>query len=210
MKDEQKKKIMPTWATNAYVCVDPEVGEDVIDEYQSETLAEEAREAFDAHLPFCEKCQQELAYAQWALSRLAKRVTVERVLPSIELTDFCGHRIQLDYAESPLFGQMAAAGHPEKPLEFPISMTYAYGAIRMRGEWWLRGGTLLTYRMVECQPEETCVLTYTMPNSNDEKRLVLSKDEEVELFDVNEIGGEGSSRRIVEMLQKMRITVCSH
>ena len=203
MTDETK-----SFDEEGYICIDPEVGETLLDDYLAEALDDAQRQAFDAHLPFCDKCRQELEYAQWALRRLADSPPTEIALPTIELLDDFGHDLLLDlYHEDQLLGRMAAAGHSAAPpLEFPLTMTYASGSIRVRGEFWRRGN-FLTYRLRECQPEQAYILSYTLPNSGVTQTVALRKDEEVIVCAIEKLVETNEPRRFLQAIKEMRLLV---
>lgn len=206
MTEEQKTIDMTTWSDDEYLCVDSEVGEELFDGYMAETLFEEQRQAFEAHLPFCEKCQRELEYARWALRRLADRPFSEIPLPTIELLDDFEHNLLLDYDDDPMFGRMAASGHAVKPLEFPLTMTYANGTIRVRGEFWRRGN-FLTYRLRECQPDQAYTLSYTLPDSGVTQAVALRKDEEVVVCAIEDLVETNEPRQFLQAIKEMRLLV---
>ena len=209
MIDEQKTTDVSSLADDEYFCIDPEAGEDRLDGYVAETLTAAQRQAFEAHLPFCDKCRQELNYVQWALRRLAASTPSDNALPIIELTDFFKENLLFEYDEAPLFGQMAAAGHPHKSLEFPLPVAYDNGTARVRGEFWRRG-TCLTYRLLECQPEQTYTLTYTVRDSGAMNAVALRNNEEVLICAIEDLTDTNDPRQLLQAIKEMRLTVCSN
>ncbi|GAK61626.1 hypothetical protein U27_01527 [Candidatus Vecturithrix granuli] len=177
-------------AHEAFQCVDPEQGSAWLYGYAADTLAAEERQAFEDHLCFCLKCQEDLEWLRELLHSLqasppvSLRVTLTRLIQQgiapaegleffFQLYERCplpvtaiedGNQMPLltEYQEMPLFERLAASTE-SSDLAFPLTVTYLNGAII--GQFRRRAGQLFFRLQSESLTDQAlaCVLQYPSP-----------------------------------------------
>lgn len=177
-------------AYEAYQCVDPESGSALLYGYVAETLTEEKRLAFEDHLCFCLKCQEDVEWLRELLHRLKASppaslcATLTRLiqqgiapaeglefffrlyerlpLPVTAIEDVNQLNLMPEYQEMPLLERLAASTETHD-LAFPLTVTYFNGA--MIGQFRRRAGQLF-FRLQSgnlAGQVAACVLQYPSP-----------------------------------------------
>lgn len=170
--------------TEEYVCVNPEIGEDLHD-FLDHTLPEPRRKRFENHLVFCRKCQEDLAYLRWIMTNVKAR-ELRNTFEDRGLTItavFDGDRQHLHHLYQPLSERLAAAANElHDDIIFPYVVEYADGQVV--GEFRRRTELLFFYLKKSPMP---CQLIYTPGDApaksqtfefheGEEKRLGLFQD----------------------------------
>lgn len=164
--------------TEAFECVDPEVGTEYLYNYLAESLSEDQRQDFEDHLVFCHKCQEDLEYLQWALQQLKAHWTPTGTgaltpLPVTSLVDGNLQDLLHDYYEKPLGDQLAASTESTAELIFPITIEYANGQVI--GQFLKRAGHLF-FRLKKSSTE--CTLIYRSPSAPSESKTFTFREGE--------------------------------
>jgi len=142
-------------------CVDPEIGTQYLDRYIAETLSESQKQAFEDHLIFCLKCQEEINYLRWALQQLKAHWTPTIMpLPVTSLVDGNLQDWLHDFYEEPFMDQLAASKETAGTVSFPITIEFANGQVI--GQFLKRAGYLF-FRLKKSSAE--CLLIYGSPSA---------------------------------------------
>ncbi|MDY0094169.1 MAG: hypothetical protein RBT80_15855 [Candidatus Vecturithrix sp.] len=177
-------------AYEAYQCVDPESGSALLYGYAAETLTEQERLAFEDHLCFCLKCQEDLEWLRELLHCLkasppaSLHATLTRLiqqgiapaeglefffrlyerlpLPITAIEDVNQVNLMPEYQEMPLLERLAASTDTHD-LAFPLTATYLNGA--MIGQFRRRAGQLFFRLQSGSLADQAiaCVLQYPSP-----------------------------------------------
>lgn len=177
-------------AHEEFQCVDPELGAALLYGYAADALAAEDRQAFEDHLCFCLKCQEDLEWLRdllrslktspparllATLAKLARqgiasaeglefffRLYERLPLPVTAIEDVNQKTLMAEYQETPLIEQLAASTEPSD-LAFPLTVAYLNGAIV--AQFRRRAGQLF-FRLQSGSLAEravACVLQYPSP-----------------------------------------------
>lgn len=197
-------------ARAAFTCVDPEVGSALLYSYAAQTLTAEEQQAFEDHLCFCLKCEEDLAWLRELLHTLKTdlpaslqdtlrnliqqgvvqaeesefffRVYTHLPLPVTGIEDRNRMNLMPEYQGTPLVERLAASTDVSGGPAFPLTVAYLNGALT--GQFRRRAGQLFLRLQSEtfAQQSVACVLQYPSPEAaGGVENLVIRAGEEKRL-----------------------------
>ena len=116
--------------TDEYICLNPEIGR-WLHKYVEHELSDTQRQNFEAHLLFCQKCQDDLAYVQGIVNALKRRSATANAVPRIPIARFADE-IALEITWIPEgTGLPCVAAKNRQKKAFPLSN----GHITIECQW---------------------------------------------------------------------------